>query len=51
LLWRDPAPLPTIRPLLPAEVTHVWMMSTWTSGSALYWSEKEGWSLVDKRLP
>jgi hypothetical protein len=32
LLLRADAPLPTVRPRLPAEVTHVWVMGTWANG-------------------
>lgn len=44
LLLRDTAPLPTVPPTLPPEVTHVWAMSTWASGGGFRWSPTEGWS-------
>lgn len=49
VLRRDPTPLPLKSPSLPSEVTHVWLMSTWSAGSALYWSEGSGWVVVDKK--
>ncbi|WP_344874549.1 hypothetical protein [Nonomuraea antimicrobica] len=43
LLMRDSAPLPTVAPNLPAEVTDVWAMSTWDSGDGFRWSADDGW--------
>jgi hypothetical protein len=43
LLMRDGAPLPEDRPSLPGEVTHVWLVSTWSSGSGMRWSTAGGW--------
>ncbi|MEO7803425.1 MAG: hypothetical protein ABIS18_03055 [Actinomycetota bacterium] len=47
LFIRDEAPLPTINPDLPPEVTDVWIVSTWTSGQGLSWS-KSGWRRFPK---
>ena len=43
LLMRDDAPLPDLPPDLPEEITHVWMLSTWTSGKVFSWSSSSGW--------
>jgi hypothetical protein len=48
LLSRDGAPLPNEAPNLPGEVTHVWLVSTWTSGSGMRWSPDRGWSRFEK---
>lgn len=50
LLMRDEAPLPDSPPELPAEVTHVWVASTWASGHGMRWSPDSGWSRFDKKL-
>lgn len=50
LLLRSNAPLPIVEPILPVEVTHVWMMGTWSSGTGLYWSPVEGWYSVSKAV-
>ena len=47
LLMRDAAPLPTISPNLPDPLTHVWFMSTWTSG-AIFHGGPDGWSSYSK---
>lgn len=51
LLMRNGAPLPTIPPRLPAEVTHVWAVSTWASGDGFRWSPEGGWSKFGKVHP
>jgi hypothetical protein len=43
LLIAPDAPLPTIPPTLPAEITHVWAASTWDSGDGFRWSTDAGW--------
>jgi hypothetical protein len=48
LLMRDRAPLPEIPPALPREVTHVWVVSTWSSGSGMRWAPGDRWSHFDK---
>lgn len=50
LLMRDDAPLPTASPQLPREVTHVWAVSTWTSGAGFRWSPSDGWTKFDKTV-
>jgi hypothetical protein len=50
LLMRDEAPLPTFDPALPLEVSHVWTVSTWSTGSGFRWSPDEGWSMFDKKV-
>jgi hypothetical protein len=48
LLSRDAAPLPDDYPALSDEITHVWLISTWNSGSGMRWSPEGGWSRFDK---
>jgi hypothetical protein len=48
LLMRDDAPLPVADPVLPEEVTHAWVASTWTSGSGMRWSRAWGWQRFAK---
>lgn len=43
LLMRTGAPLPTAAPRLPDEMTHVWVMSTWSGGRGFRWSPDAGW--------
>jgi hypothetical protein len=50
LLMRDEAPLPTFDPDLPLEVSHVWTVSTWSTGFGFRWSPSEGWSSFDKTV-
>ncbi len=50
LLMRDNAPLPTIAPVLPEEVTHLWVMSTWSSGDGMRWDPEFGWQHFDKQV-
>ncbi len=50
LLMRDGAALPDADPELPPEVTHVWAVSTWTSGSGMRWTPGEGWQRFDKQF-
>lgn len=43
-LARDDVPPPTTAPTLPAEITHVWVMSTWNSTWGFRWSPPPiGW--------
>jgi len=44
LLWRAGAPTPTIPPRLPDGITHVWAMSTWTTGDGFFWSAESNWT-------
>jgi hypothetical protein len=48
LLTRDDAPLPSLPPKLPSEVTHVWAASTWGVGYGMRWSPARGWEAFDK---
>ncbi len=48
LLLRPDAPAPEVDPRLPAGVTHVWAMSTWTSGDGFFWSPELGWTRFPK---
>ena len=44
MLWRDENDVvPTTSPDLPDQVTHVWLMAFWTTGSGLRWSPDRGW--------
>ena len=51
LLMRDGAPLPLEIPRLPDEVTHVWAVSTWSSGEGFRWSPEAGWAKFAKTVP
>jgi hypothetical protein len=51
LLMREGAPLPTLAPSLPSPVTHVWAISTWSSGSGMRWSPDLGWFRFEKVAP
>jgi hypothetical protein len=48
LLVRDGAPLPSRAPQMPMEMTHVWVASTWLTGSGMRWEVDTGWSHFDK---
>lgn len=48
LLMRDGAPLPTVPPSLPDEVTHLWAVSGWATGDGFRWSPDEGWAKFAK---
>jgi hypothetical protein len=50
LLMDDGAPLPSVDPDLPAAITHVWLMSTWSTGMGMRWSPTAGWTYFDKLL-
>lgn len=50
LLTRDAAPLPTISPVLPPEVTHLWVLSVWTTADGVRWSPDGRWSHFPKPL-
>ncbi|WP_229076826.1 hypothetical protein [Actinoplanes sp. DH11] len=43
ILMRPGAPPPAVAPNLPDEVTHVWVMSTWSGGRGFRWSPDAGW--------
>ena len=43
LLMRPSAPLSTAAPGLPDEMTHVWVMSTWSGGRGFRWYPNAGW--------
>jgi len=51
LMMRHDPPLPVAAPKLPPEVTHVWVMSMWTSGRGMCWSPGSGWEYFDKHAP
>ena len=48
LLAAPEAPLPVIRPDLPAGISHAWTMNIWDSGDGFRWSVAEGWRRFDK---
>jgi hypothetical protein len=51
LLISPGAPLPRIPPALPAEVTHIWVMSTWSTGDGFRWSAATDWERFIKVPP
>jgi hypothetical protein len=52
LLIRDDAPVPTVEPKLPPEVTDVWAASTWDRGAGFRWSlATRRWKRFSKRPP
>jgi hypothetical protein len=40
--------LPDSDPDLPTEITHLWLMSTWSDGQGLRWGPDTGWKLFEK---
>lgn len=50
-LLRDGALTPTGTPRLPDGVTHVWLMSGWSTGPVFSWSAAEGWRRHEKVEP
>ncbi len=40
---------PVATPSVPAEITHVWMASTWRTGPGWRWSPERGWRMFDKQ--
>lgn len=51
MLWQDArSTVPTTRPHLPEQVTHVWLMSFWTVGSGLRWSPDSGWERFERKF-
>jgi hypothetical protein len=51
LLAQPNAPLPVTPPVLPPQITHAWVMSTWDSGDGFRWSPDTGWSRFQKAGP
>lgn len=51
LLIEPGAPLPTIPPVLPPEITHAWAMSSWSTGDGFRWSPDNGWTRFAKVKP
>ncbi|MET8679451.1 hypothetical protein ABZW18_18210 [Streptomyces sp. NPDC004647] len=47
-LMRPDGPLPTVAPVLPDEITHLWAMSTWDTGDGFTWAPHVGWSRFHK---
>jgi hypothetical protein len=50
LLIRNGAHPPTIPLILPPEVTHVWVMSTWSAGLGFRWSPSGQWQTFEKLI-
>jgi hypothetical protein len=48
LLWQVDSVLPTDPPILPPEVTHLWLVATWRVGTGVRWSVDSGWRRFDK---
>jgi hypothetical protein len=52
LLATSNAPLPTVPPVLPPAITHVWAMSMWIDwGDGFRWSPDTGWARFAKVAP
>jgi hypothetical protein len=51
LLMVPGAPLPAVAPTLPSGVTHIWAMSTWSTGDGFRWSPDSGWTRFVKVEP
>ncbi|CAL9417883.1 hypothetical protein SUDANB130_01786 [Streptomyces sp. enrichment culture] len=47
-LIRPEGPLPEAAPQLPEEITHLWAMSTWSTGDGFHWSPEAGWTRFSK---
>lgn len=51
MLWREERDaVPTTRPHLPEQVTHVWLMAFWSIGSGLRWSPDSGWERFERQF-
>lgn len=51
MLWRDEDDVvPTTSPHLPNQVTHIWLMAFWTTGSGLRWSPDRGWERFERQF-
>lgn len=51
MLWRDVDDVvPTTSPVLPDQVTHVWLMAFWNIGSGLRWSPSGGWERFERHF-
>ena len=48
LLTSERPPVPNMPPDLPPAITHVWVVSTWTTATGLYWSPDTGWGNFSK---
>jgi hypothetical protein len=44
LLLEDSPFVPSKRPSLPTEITHVWLATTWSTGLGIRWAPNTGWS-------
>ncbi|MCA1713290.1 MAG: hypothetical protein LC789_17275 [Actinobacteria bacterium] len=49
LLWREAGPLPSAPPVLPPEVTHIWLVASWNTGRGVRWSPDGGWRSFSKK--
>lgn len=51
MLWREERDaVPTTQPHLPKQITHVWLMAFWTTGSGLRWSPDSGWERFERQF-
>lgn len=50
VLMRADGPLPSIAPVLADGITHLWTMSSWSSGNVLAWNATSGWTRHDKPM-
>lgn len=47
LLWQAAKNLPTRAPVLPGELTHIWVIGERPGSSPLFWCRATGWSTLD----
>lgn len=51
MLWRERNDsVPTTPPTLPDQVTHIWLMTSWRTGSGLRWSLDRGWERFERQF-
>lgn len=48
MLRREDDSVPEAPPVLPPEVTHVWLVSLWSIGRGLRWSPEGGWARFNR---
>jgi hypothetical protein len=51
LLTAENPPTPSAPPGLPAQITHLWCVSTWALGKGIRWAPADGWQTFEKETP